>query len=137
MRLFRPNGPVHIEYYPKTASTAFAFNDLVALDTTGTLIVYVAGGAYPMVGLIQEAVAATDATTKKVPVLVAPVDAEYLIDATTTGAATTDIGEYCDYVAATQSVNVGSSSNDEFYITQIISTTLVVGKFTQRLPVVL
>ena len=137
IRLFRPNGPIHVEWYPKTASTAYAYGDLVAIDTTGYLIVYAAGGSYPMLGLIQETVASTDATNKKVPVLVGSVDAEYLIDATTTAAGVTDVGEYCDYVAATQSVNVGSSSNDEFYITQVISTTLVVGKFGQRLPVVL
>ena len=137
IRLYRPNGDAHIEFYPKTASTVFTFNDPVAIGTAGTLIDIVAGGAYPWLGLIQKAVAATDsdyASTTRVPVLVCNVDAEFLIDATTTAAAATDVGEYVDYVAATLSVNVGATTNNDFYITQVISSTLVVGKLSRRLP---
>ena len=137
IRLYRPNGDCHIEFYPKTASTVFTFNDPVAIGTAGTLIDIVAGGAYPWLGLIQKAVAATDsdyASTTRVPVLLCNVDAEFLIDATTTAAAATDVGEYVDYVAATLSVNVGATTNNDFYITQVISSTLVVGKLSRRLP---
>lgn len=137
IRLFRENNAgAHIEWYAKTASTAFTFNDAVAIDTTGTLIRYTAGGAYPFLGLIQQTIASTSATTAKVPVLVTGPDAEYLFDATTTAAATTDIGEYVDFVAATMSVNVGASTNNDVYVTQIISTTLVIGKWSRRLPIV-
>jgi len=136
MRLFRPNGDCHLEWYQKTASTAFTFNDAVALGTLGRVVDYTAGGAFPLLGLIQETVAATDTTTDKVPVLVCNVDAEYLFDATTTAAALTDVGEYVDYVEATQSVNVGASTNNDVYVTQFISTTLVVGKMSRRLPTV-
>ena len=136
IRLYRPNGDCHLEWYQKTASTAFTFNDAVAIGTAGRVVDYTAGGAFPFLGLIQETVASTDATTDKVPVLVCNVDAEYLFDATTTAAALTDVGEYVDYVEATQSVNVGASSNNDVYVTQFISTTLVVGKISRRLPTV-
>ena len=134
MRLFRPNGECHVEWYQKTASTAFTFNDAVALGTAGRVTGYTAGGAFPFLGLIPETIASTSATTVKVPVLVCNVDAEYLFDATTTAAALTDVGEYVDFVAATMSVNVGASTNDDVYVTQLLSTTLVVGKWVRRLP---
>jgi hypothetical protein len=136
IRLFRTNGPTHLEWYQKTASTAFTFNDAVALSTAGRVTGYTAGGAFPYLGLIQQTIASTSATTANVPVLVAGVDAEFLFDATTTAAALTDVGEYVDYVAATQSVNVGASTNNDVYITGFVSTTLVIGKWSRRLPLV-
>lgn len=135
MRLFRPNGHVHVEWYPKTASTAFTFNDAVALSTAGRVTPYTAGGAFPFLGLIQQTVASTDATTNRVPVFVGNPDTEYLFDATTTAAAQTDVGEYVDFVAATMSVNVGASTNDDVFVTDVISSTLVIGKWRRRLPI--
>ena len=136
IRLFRPNGECHIEWYQKTASTAFTFNDAVALSTAGRVTGYTAGGAFPFLGLIQQTIASTSATTVKVPVLVCNVDAEFLFDATTTVAAQIDVGEYVDFVAATMSVNVGASTNNDVYVTQFVSTVLVVGKWSRRLPLV-
>lgn len=133
--MFKANGPVHIEFYSKTASTLFTFNEPVALDTTGTLIPYTPGIAAPFLGLIKKAVVATDsdyASATRVPVEVGNYDTEYLITATTTGAAATDVGEEVDYVEATISVNVGSSSVDDFFVTQVLSSTLVVGKWMRR-----
>lgn len=135
VRMFRPNGPTHVSFYPKTASTVFAFGDPVYLDTTGTLLAYTPGVAAPFLGLIKKAIAATDsdyASTTRVPVEVGNYDTEYLFDATTTAAAATDVGEYVDYVAATVSVNVGSSAQNDVYVTQFISTLLVVGKWARR-----
>lgn len=136
IRLFRVNGTCWIEWYQKTASTAFAFNDAVALSPFGRVTPYTAGGQFPYLGLIQQAVAVTSATTAKVPVLVCSVDSEFLFDATTTAAALTDVGEYCDFVQATMSVNVGATTNNDIYVTQIISSTFVVGKWSRRLPLV-
>ena len=136
VRIFRENGPVHVEWYPKTASTAFAFGDPVYLDTNGRLLAYTPGVAAPWVGLLKKAIAATDsdyASTTRVPVEVGNYDTEYLFDASTTAAAATDVGEYVDYVAATVSVNVGSSAQNDVYVTQFISTTLVVGKWVRRI----
>jgi hypothetical protein len=135
IRLFRENGSgCHLEWYEKTASTAFTFDDPIAIGAAGRLVDYTAGGAFPFLGLIQRTWAADDATTTRTPVLVCGEAAEYLIDATTTAAALTDVGEYVDYVAATLSVNVGASANDEFYITGFLSTVLVIGKLRRRLP---
>lgn len=136
VRMFRPNGPSHIEFYEKTASTAFAFDEPVYLGTAGRLLAYTPGVAAPFLGLIKKTIASTDsdyASTTRVPVEVGNYDTEYLIDATTTSAALTDVGEFVDYVTATRSVNVGSSTNDDFYVTQVISSTLVVGKWARRL----
>lgn len=135
VRMFRANGPTHIEYYGKTASTAFSFEEPVALDTTGTLIPYTPGLAAPFLGLIKATIVSTDsdfASTTRVPVEVGTYDTEYLITASTTAAGTTNVGEYVDYVESTVSVNVGATSQNDFYVTQIISTTLVVGKFVRK-----
>ena len=135
VRLFRPNGNVHIEYYQKTASTVFALNEPVYLGTAGTLLAYTPGVAAPWIGLIKKTIAATDsdyASTTRVPVEVGNYDTEYEIDATTTAAAQTDVGEYVDYVTATRSVNVGATAQNDFYVTGFISTTLVIGKFVRR-----
>lgn len=133
--MFKANGPVHVEFYPKTATTLFSFEEPVALDTTGTLIPYTPGIAAPFLGLIKKAITATDSdygSTTRVPVEVGNYDTEYLFDASTTGAAATDVGEEVDYVEATMSVNVGSSSVDDVFVTQVISSTLVVGKWMRR-----
>ena len=139
VRMFRPNGAVHVEFYPKTASTVFAFNDPVYLDTTGTLLAYTPGVAAPFIGLIKQTIAATDsdyASTTRVPVEVGNYDTEYLFDATTTAAAATDVGEFVDYVAATVSVNVGATAQNDVYVTQFVSTTLVVGKWARRIAAI-
>jgi len=133
--IYRKNGPVHIEYYPKTASTDIAFGEPVYLTTGGALSPYTPGVAAPFLGLCKKAIASTDddyTSTTRIPVEVGNYDTEYLITASTTGAAATDVGEFVDYVEATVSVNVGSSSADDFYVTQVISSTLVVGKFARR-----
>jgi len=135
VKLFRENGPMHVEWYPKTVSTDFSFDEPVALDTTGYLIPYTPGIAAPFLGLIKKTIASTDsdyATATKVPVEVGNYDTEYLITASSTSAGVSDVGEEVDYVEATMSVNVGSSSTDDVFVTQVISTTLVVGKFTRR-----
>src|SRR3990167_10022188 len=135
VRLFRANGPIHLEWYQKTASTAFAFNEPVYLGTAGRLLAYTPGVAAPFLGLIKKTIASTDsdyASTTNVPVEVGNYDSEYLIDATTTAAAQTDVNEFVDYVEATVSVNVGVSTEDDFYVTRFISTTLVVGKWARR-----
>ena len=133
--MFRPNGPAHVEFYPKTASTAYAFGTPVYLDTNGRLLAYTPGVAAPFLGLIKKTIASTNsdyASNTRVPVEVGNYDTEYLFDATTTAAAATDVGEYCDYVAATVSVNVGATVQNDVYVTQVISTTLVVGKWARR-----
>ena len=139
VRVFRPNGNIHIEYYPKTVSTLFTTNEPVALDTTGYLIPYTPGIAAPFLGVIKKAVTATDsdyATATRVPVEVGNPDTEWLIDATTTAAAATDVGEYVDYVEATISVNVGATSQNDCYVTQMVSTTLVVVKFARTIQAI-
>ena len=135
VRLFRANGPVHIEWYKKTASTAFAFDEPVCFTTTGRLIAYTPGAVQPVLGLIKKTIASTDSdytSTTRVPVEVGNQDSEYLFDASTTAAALTDCGEFVDYVSATRSVNVGVSTEDDVFVTQFISTTLVVGKWARR-----
>ena len=135
IRLFRENGSgVHQEWYLKAASETFTFNDAVGINTSGYVTKFVAGSAFPILGLIQETVAATDsdyASNTKVPVLVAGVEAEYLFDVDTGTAAQTDVGEYIDLVDH-NGVNVGASSNNDVHVTQFVSAALVVGKFVNK-----
>lgn len=139
VRIFRANGPVHVEYYGKTASTVFAFDEPVYLGTDGTLLAYTPGVAAPFLGLIKKAVAATDsdyASATRVPVEVPNAETEYLFDATTTAAAATDVGEYVDYVSATRSVNVGSTAQNDVYVTGFVSALLVIGKWARRIQAI-
>lgn len=139
VRMFRANGPVHVEYYPKTASTLFSFEEPVYLTTDGQLSPYTPGVAAPFLGLIKKAVTATDsdyASATRVPVEVPNTETEYLFDATSTSAASTDVGEYVDYVEATVSVNVGSTAQNDVYVTGFISTALVIGKWARRIQAI-
>lgn len=138
IRLYRANGSnPHLEWYKKAASETFTFNDMVGINTSGYLTKYTDGAAFPLLGLIQKAVAATDsdyASNTAVPVLCAGPDAEYLCDVGTGTAAQTDVGEYIDVDGATtahQNVDVGSSTNDDFYVTQFVSAALVVTKIAR------
>ena len=135
VRLFKANGSVHIEFYAKDASVEFSFDEPVALGTDGVLIPYTPGIAAPFLGLIKKTIATTDsdyAEETRVPVEVGNYDSEYIFDATTTAAAATDVGEYCDYVEATMSVNVGATAQNDIYVTKFISTALVVGKWARK-----
>ena len=135
IRLFRENGSgAHLEWYQKAASETFTFNDVVGINTSGFVTKFVAGSAFPILGLIQRTIAATAsdyASTTKVPVLVAGLEAEYLMDVTTGSAAQTDVGEYID-LDDHNSVDVADSTNNDIYVTQFISTALVVGKFVNK-----
>ena len=135
IRLHKLNGAKStLEWYQKAASEAIAFNDIVGINTSGYLTKYLDGSAFPMLGLCQKAIAATDddyASNTKVPVLVAGAEAEYLCDVSTGSAAQTDVGEYID-VDDSNSVDVGASTNNDFYVTQFISASLVVAKMVRK-----
>lgn len=136
IRLYRENGAkAHLEWYQKAASEAFTFGDVVGINTSGFMTKYLDGSSFPIMGLIQRTIAATDtdyALNTKVPVLVAGAEAEYLCDVSTGTAAQTDVGEYID-VDDSNSVDVGSSTNNDAYVTQFISAALVVVKFTRKI----
>ena len=90
---------VNLEYYEKTASTAFTFNDMVGLSTAGRLSLYADGSSFPLLGLVQKPVASTDsdyAETTRIPVLVGGPNVLYRCDVSTGTAAQTDVGEYID-----------------------------------------
>lgn len=133
--LFRENGAnAHLEWYQKAASETFTFNDIVGINTSGFVTKYLDGSSFPELGLIQRTIAATAtdyALNTKVAVLVAGAEAEYLCDVSTGSAAQTDVGEYID-VDDQNSVDVGTSTNNDFYVTQFISTALVVAKMTRK-----
>ncbi len=139
IRLYRdPSGRAHLEWYKKAASETFTFGDMVAINTSGYITKYTDGGAFPMLGLIQRTIAATAsdyASNTKVPVLVAGFNSEWLCDVTTGSAAQTNVGEYIDVdgaVDAAKGVDVTSSTNDDFYVTQVISATLLVAKMSRQ-----
>ena len=136
IRLFKENGAnAHLEWFKKAASEAFAFNDIVGINTSGYLTKYLDGSSFPELGLIQKTIAASDsdyASNTSVPVLVAGDEAEYLCDVSTGSAAQTDVGEYID-VDDSNSVDVGTSTNNDFYVTKVLSAALVVAKMTRKI----
>ena len=135
VKLYRANGKIRIEFYPKEASTLISFGEPVYLNTSGNLAPYTPGVAGPFLGLCKKAITASDSdysSNTRIPVEVGNYDTEYLITASTTAAAATNVGEYCDYVESTVSANVGSTGQNDLFVTQFISTTLVIAKWARR-----
>lgn len=131
--LYKPDGTEKVEFYPKAASTVMTFNDMVAINTSGYLIRYTDGGAYPLLGLVQKTIASTDsdyASNTRIPVLVAGANSIFLCDVSTGTAAATDVGEYID-VDDQDSVDVNASTNDDFYVVGVISGTQVLAKIAR------
>ena len=124
-----------IEYYPKTASTAFAFGELVMAGTSGQLEVMTDGANVVQLGRVMKTVAATDsdyADTTRLPVEVCGPNAEYLCDIGNGTGATGDVGEFIDLDGngtPSQNVDVSNSTFDVLEVTQFISTTQVICKF--------
>jgi hypothetical protein len=129
--LYKPGKETHIEWLPKTASTAYTFNDLVSFDTTGYLIRAIDGSAKHIMGLIQETVASSDATNKKVPVLIPGPEAIFLCDVSTGTAAAEDVGQIVD-IDDHNSIDVNASTYGIFLIVGIISTTQVLCKWMAK-----
>lgn len=131
-------GQFHVEWFPKTASTTFAQNDMVTIASTvagaGTLIKAVAAST-KILGLCLKTVAATDsdyASTTEIPVLVAnDQDAEFLMDVSTGTPATTDIGELIS-VDDENSVDVTDYTTGVIEVTGIISDTQIRGKILKK-----
>lgn len=130
-------GPAHIEWFPKTASTAYAFNDMVTILSTvagvGTLA-KVTNGSTEIYGLIQRDVVAADAdyaSASLVPVLVPDVDTEFEFDVSTGTPAVTDIGEYID-ADDENSVDVNAYTVGVVKVTGIISATKIIGKIVKK-----
>jgi len=129
-------GKFHIEWYPVTVSTAFAFGDMVTILNTvagaGTLA-KVADGSTRVLGLIQQTIASTDAdyaVARKVPVLIGDTDSEFLADVATGSAAATDVGEMIGFDDEAN-VDVTDYTEGQFLITGVVSSTKVIGKFNK------
>ena len=130
-------GPAHIEWFPKTASTTFALNDMVTILSTvagpGTLA-KVTSSSPEILGLIQRAVLSTDsdyASTSLVPVLIPDLDSEFTFDVTTGTPATTDIGEYID-ADDEANVDMNSYTYGVVKVKGIISSTKIIGKIVKK-----
>ena len=130
-------GPAHIEWFPKTASTAYALNDMVTILSTaagaGTLA-KVTSSSTEIYGLIQRDVVSTDtdyASASLVPVLVPDTDSIFYFDVTTGTAATTDIGEYID-ADDEKNVDVNAYTVGVVKVTEILSTSKILGKIVKK-----
>lgn len=130
-------GKFHVEWYPKTASTAFAIGDMVTLVASaagpGTLA-KAASTTTSILGTIQKKVASTDsdyASTTMVPVLVGNVDAEWLCTTTTNGGQT-EVGQFID-VSDEVTLDGGTAyTYGPALVSQYFSTTSVGAKFVKK-----
>ena len=129
-------GKFHVEWFPVTVSTEFAYNDMVTILSTvagvGTLDKAI-DGSTALYGLIQQDIASTDsdyATARKVPVLVGEADSTFIFDVGTGSAATTDIGEMVG-LDNEYEIDVTDYTEGPVRITDIISTTQVIGKINK------
>lgn len=134
IKLEKADKGTKIEFHEKLASTAFAFNDLVYIDSAGYVAPAVDGALFVSLGLIQKTVASTDsdyASATRVPVLVPGPDAEFRCDVGTGTAAQADVGTWAD-VDDHLTVDVDDSTYDIFYVTKIVSTSVVLAKMARK-----
>ena len=130
-------GSFHVEYFAKTASTAFAFGDMVTVLSTAAgdgLLIKATATSTAILGTIQKTVASTDsdyASNTMVPVLVGDADAVWLCDVSTGTAATTDIGEWID-IDDENSVDVNAYTLGVMQVVGIVSTTKVLAKIAKK-----
>lgn len=118
------SGRFRTEWYPKAASTAFAFGDLVYFDLSGAIIPADATSGNHA-GIIQKAVASTDsdyASTTSVPVLVPEVGSLVRCDNVDGTLTTAMVGTYRDLSNA-ESVNVAAQSKNVVLVKKFISAT--------------
>lgn len=125
MSFYARKGKWGLKWYPKTASTVFAKDSLVAWGGSG-YITPSTSSTDAQVGIVQKAVAATDsdyAATTLLPVEV-PMEptAEMEGDVTNGTLAVTSVGAYFDLVNAS-GVNQAASSNDAVLCTGFISAS--------------
>lgn len=123
------SGRAKVEWYPKKASTAFAVGDLVYADGSGAIQPADATSGMH-IGVIQKAVAATDAdyaSTTLVPVIVPQNDTEWLVDVGTGTAAASLVGTQFDLKDANE-VDVSATSKNVVTCTKFVSATKVVVK---------
>lgn len=132
--LHKENGATcAIEWRPKKASVAMSVNDVVTTDSDGYVLRLTAGDK--TYGTVLKAVASTDsdyADNTRVPVQVCGENAEYLFDVSTGTAAQTNVGEYKDFEDH-NSVDVTASTNDDVLVTDIVSDSVIKGKFANRI----
>lgn len=125
---------VKILPFTAPASTAFDFNDVVCLNTSGQLAkVTSETPRSAIIGLIQRDILSTDAdyaSTKTVPVQIATEVDEFDADVSTGTAVSTMVGKRVD-LDDEDSVNVNGATQKVFEITKIISTSKVRGKFVK------
>lgn len=133
--LYKANGDVHTEWFPKTASETFTINDLVYLSS-GYLTKFADAVDQPPLGLIQKTVAATDddyASTTKVPVQIGNENTEYLCTISTGTGAQSYVGTWCD-VDDQNSIDVTANTYEVFFPTQHISTTQCLARMATNDP---
>ena len=130
-------GKFHIEWYPKTASTAFAIGDMVTVLHTAAGVGYLAkvtSASPSVIGTIQKTIASTDsdyASTTYVPVLVGDADAEWLCTTTTNGGQT-EVGQFID---ASDEVTLDGGTAYTYgiaLVSQYFSTTSLGVKFVKK-----
>jgi len=125
-------GEVKIGAYLAPASTAFAFNDVVYLNSSGQLAL--ATSTTPrsqLIGLIQQTIASGDtdyASTKMVAVAEFHEEAEFEAPVET-GTPTASYEGKVVSLGSEDGVNVDDENQKCFEITQFVSSTAVRGKF--------
>lgn len=130
-------GKFHVEYYPKTASTAFTKGDMVELVPTAAgvgKLALVTSSSASVLGTIQKEIASTDsdyASETMVPVLVGDADAEWLAE-TTTNAGQSEVGQFID-VSDEDTLDGGTAyTYGVALVTQYFSTTSLGVKFCKK-----
>lgn len=130
-------GEVKIENHLAPASTAFAFNDVVTLNSSGQLAL--ATAATPrqeILGLIQKTIASTDsdyASTKEVPVLIPHDNAEFEAPVES-GTPTASYEGKTVSLESEDGLDVDDTRQACFKIRHFISSTVVRGQFVKSQP---
>lgn len=131
MSFILKSGNVQVEYWPKTASTAFAVGVAVVM-TSGALAV-ASSTDLSIVGVVAKPVVSTDtdyASTTSIPVLVPSPDAIWEIDVENSGTATSaNVGIKYDLNSSTGTgINLSGTSHKQVTVVGVLSATKVLGR---------
>ena len=134
IRLYKADAGTHIEWFPKKASAAMSFNDLVQIDANGFVLRAVDGSTLTCIGLVQKDVASTDddyASATRVPVLVPGPDAVFLCDVSTGTGAQLAVGIFAD-IDDHNSIDLNATTYGIFYTVGFVSTTQMLCKLAKK-----
>jgi len=132
--VYRPTGRERMEWYQKTASQAFSFNDAVYVTSSGFVSPAAAASNVPILGLCYRAVKSTDtdyAQNTRIPVFIPDKDTVFLADVGAGTVTQEDVDEFVDSFSAS-AIDETASTYQSWHIVDIVSATQALVKLAVK-----